>query len=49
LVNHSVDSSVDIKQNPILFALLGVVFAGIIVSIAALVVTRTKVLSRKKK
>ena len=49
LVNHSVDSSVDIKQNPILFALLGVVFAGIIVSIAALVVTRTKALSRKKK
>ena len=49
LVNHSVDSSVDIKQNPILSALLGVVFAGIIVSIAALVVTRTKVLSRKKK
>ena len=49
LVNHSVDSPVDIKQNSILFALLGVVFAGIIVSIAVLVVTRTKVLSRKNK
>lgn len=49
LANHSVDSSVDLNKNSILFALLGVVFAGVIVSIVALIAKRTKVLSRKKK
>lgn len=48
LANHSVDSSVDLNKNSILFALLGVVFAGVIVSIVALIAKRTKVLSRKK-
>lgn len=49
LANHSIDSSVDLNKNSILFALLGVVFAGVIVSIVALIAKRTKVLSRKKK
>lgn len=49
LANHSIDSSVDLNKNSILFALLGVVFAGAIVSIVALIAKRTKVLSRKKK
>lgn len=49
LANHSIDSSVDLNENSIFFALLGVVFAGAIVSIVALIAKRTKVLSRKKK
>lgn len=49
LVNHSVDSPADLNKNPILFALLGVVFAGIIAGIAVLILKYTKVLSRKKK
>lgn len=49
LANHSIDSSVDLNKNSIFFALLGVVFAGAIVSIVALIAKRTKVLSRKKK
>lgn len=49
LTNRSVDSSVDMSRHPILFSILGIVFACVVVSIAAFIAKRTNVFSRKKK